>query len=166
MKFLIVLFVLVVQSQQDESPYEYQTIADTHYNQDWTTNEQESYHVPSFNEEKNDLFADMDMNYMAMGAAGVSSVIAIGALAYALSLEARILALAATQSSLDTEQTNVCNAIKSFTSLTRTAATGGNVLVTGTGTSDCTTAVGFNSVECRNQAFITSFTAVAAPTCS
>ena len=101
---------------------------------------------------------------MAMGAAGISSMIAIGALAYALSLEARILALAAVQSSLDTEQTQICTAVKAFTSLTRTAATGGTVSTSGSGTSDCTT--NFNTVECRNQAFITSFTGVAAPTCS
>jgi len=175
MKFLIVLFVLVAQSQQDDSPYEYQTIYDTNYNsEDWTSNTQESYkfpqesyHAPSVNQEKNDVFADMDMNMVAMGAAGVSSVIAVGALAYALSLEARILALASTQSTIDTEQTAICTAVKSFTSLTRTAASGataagaGQMLLDG----DCTGAAA-NTVECRNQGFLTSFVAVGAPTCS
>ena len=102
------------------------------------------------------------MNMMAMGAAGVSSVIAISALAYALSLEARILALASTQSTLDTEQTSICTAVKSFTSLTRTAASGG-VTTAGSATTDT---AGQNSVEGRNLDFITSFVAVAAPTCS
>ena len=104
---------------------------------------------------------------MAMGAAGVSSVIAVGALAYALSLEARILALASVQSTIDTEQTAICTAVKSFTSLTRTAATGvaGGAVGTMLSDGDCTGA-NANTVECRNQGFLTSFVAVGAPTCS
>ena len=104
----------------------------------------------------------LQMNTMAMGAAGISTIIAVGAAAYALSLEGRILALASTQSSLSTEQTAICTAVKSFTSLTRTAATGG-VDTVGQATSDT---AGQNSVEGRNLDFITSFIAVGAPTCS
>ena len=102
------------------------------------------------------------MNTMAMGAAGISTIIAVGAAAYALSLEGRILALASTQDSLSTEQTAICTAVKSFTGLTRTAATGATNAV---GTALFDTA-GQNSVEGRNLDFITSFIAVAAPTCS
>ena len=113
------------------------------------------------------IFFFFQMSMMAMGAAGISSIIAIGALAYALSLEARILALASVQSDLDTEQTNICTAVRAFSALTRTAANGGAAGANAAGNrindADC---AADNSVECRNQAFLTAFTAVAAPTCS
>ena len=114
---------------------------------------------------------------MGVAVGSVSSLIAIGALAYALSLEGKILALTTTQTSLEGKilaltttqttinkyQTNICTAVKSFTSLTRTAASGGSTSTAGAYTTD---KAGVNSVEGRNYDFITSFTSVSAPTCS
>ena len=100
---------------------------------------------------------------MGVAVGSVSSLIAIGALAYALSLEGKILALTTTQTTINKYQTNICTAVKSFTSLTRTAASGGSTSTAGAYTTD---KAGVNSVEGRNYDFITSFTSVSAPTCS
>ena len=99
---------------------------------------------------------------IALAVGSVSSLIAIGALAYALSLEGRILALASTQNTINSYQSNLCTTVKSFTSLTRTAASGGSTTA-GSATTDSS---GVNSVEGRNYDFIKSFTGVSAPTCS
>ena len=99
---------------------------------------------------------------IGLAVGSVSSLIAIGALAYALSLESKILALTTTQTTINKYQTNICTAVKSFTSLTRTAASGGSTTA-GSATTD---KAGVNSVEGRNYDFITSFTGVSAPTCS
>merc|ERR1739846_193059 len=113
MKFLIVLFVLVVQSQQDEPAYAYQTIPDTsYYNHDWTSNDLESQHVPSFNQEKQDLtnlFADMDVILPIAVFGGLG----LGALAYIDTLN---------------RQNNLCNKLRDITNVARTNAASGTTL--------------------------------------
>ena len=63
-----------------------------------------------------------------MGSSMMSNLIAAGAIAYARSLEARILALESSTnsriSSLESDKNSICTTIKSFTTLTRTDATG------------------------------------------
>ena len=63
-----------------------------------------------------------------MGSSMISGLIAVASIAYALSLEARFLALDSStnsrMSSLESDQNSICTAVKSFTSLSRTDATG------------------------------------------
>ena len=63
-----------------------------------------------------------------MGSSMISGLLAAASIAYALSLEARIITLNSNThsriSSLETDQNSICTAVKSFTSLSRTDATG------------------------------------------
>jgi len=156
--------VLVVRSQEHADNY--QTNWEDYYNHvehqpvTSTNNKQEFLNFLSQYAIKNkqDLFgglADMDMPMVAMGTSAVAGVIAAASLAYALTLESRLIALNADKSSL-------CTTVKAFTSLTRTAATGTSASQA-VGTDSSLTA---NTVEGRNYAFLTSFTSVSAPTCS
>ena len=63
-----------------------------------------------------------------MGGSMMSTAIAAGAIAYARSLETRILALETSInsriSSLESDKNSICTTVKSFTELIRTDATG------------------------------------------
>ena len=65
---------------------------------------------------------------VAMGSSMISNLIAAAAIAYAVSLEARILALDSSInsriSSLESNHNSICTTVKSFTNLTRVDATG------------------------------------------
>ena len=65
---------------------------------------------------------------VVMGSSMITGLLAAASIAYALSLEARIITLNSNThsriSSLETDQNSICTAVKSFTSLSRTDATG------------------------------------------
>ena len=65
---------------------------------------------------------------VAMGSSMISGLLAAASIAYALSLEARIINMDSSTNSriasLESDQNSICTAIKSFTSLSRTDATG------------------------------------------
>merc|ERR1711894_46828 len=129
MRFYIASFLLTVfvaYTTQDELPYEYQTNYDAYYNQDV---QQQGDAIDFLSQQglikdKQDLFGGMDMTMVSMGASVASAVVALGALAYALTLEAKIL-------TNDARSSSTCSALNTITSASLSS-------ISSVTTSDCT----------------------------
>merc|ERR1712141_817271 len=140
MRFYIIasifLTIFVVPSKQDEHPYEYQTKEyQTNYDANYNNQDGGQQEVDAIDflsqqglKDKQDLFdfGGMDMTTVSMGASMVSAVVALGALAYALTLEARIL-------TNDARSASTCSALYTITNSALTS-------VPAVTTSDCTVA--------------------------
>merc|ERR1712038_1570312 len=113
----LIIALAVVQSYQEEIPYDqYQTAYDTsgYYEQDATATQ---YDNEALNFLSNFAVAEKqsidDMTMISMGASVTAAVVAIGALAYALTLEGRIL-------TNDARSLSTCNALNTITTATLT----------------------------------------------
>merc|ERR1711953_145984 len=125
----IFLTIFVVHTKQDEAPYEYQTKEyqtsyDDFYNQDVQQQEDAIDFLSQGLKDKQDLIGGMDMTTVSMGASVMSAVVALGALAYALTLEAKIL-------TNDARSSSTCSALNTITSASLSS-------ISSVTTSDCT----------------------------
>merc|ERR1711994_283359 len=165
----LIIALAVVQTYQEEIPYDqYQTAYDTsgYYEQDATATQ---YDNEALNFLSNFAVTEKqsidDMTMISMGASVTAAVVAIGALAYALTLEGRIL-------TNDARSLSTCNALNTITSNTLTAipavtAAGcGNIVTTNTVDQSA------NIITCLNQIItsintnaVTPINAYGNPTC-